>query len=175
MKLRYHFIIIVAVFVVIVVPLFYMLYCWGYIPNRDWNANANSTMCLVEDTLVIGAVCTTNSRVKKISLRRSPPMSQCYDGVVSIKLMNVTKDFDVIYGSFEQVNQTLETEYRKGSLVECLVQRTNASDFELHLKETTTPLVLSFVLPGVVVVALSIWGVCAICSKKENYFNIEYT
>ena len=164
MKLRYHLIWIASIFILAIVPLFYILYAWGYLPNKEWNANANSTECLVVDANIVNAVCHYGT-----GSWQGQPL--CYSGRIGVQLA-IVKMFDVAYGSYSVVNETLSEKYRVGTYIECVSQSNNMSDFELHLKPTAGPLAITISIPVGLTIILILWTIGAFCSRKKVVYEL---
>lgn len=166
MRLSKHFIWIAVIFFLFVIPLFYLLFRWTYIPNKTWNDNSISAKCIVVGNKIVGVICITKNKFG----HKAEEQIRCFNGMATIRYVNTSKDFQVAYGSYKEVNQTLENKYQKGMCVDCVVQITNSSDFELHPKSTIFPLVSSILVPGTILIILIIWGTCVICAKRKSYF-----
>ena len=174
MKTKYHFVWICTIFALIVAPLFYVLYCLGYLPNREWNNSANATECLVIRDKIVDVVCHSGgTRWGRFHYEKDP--LACFNGIVTLRHYGATKNFVVAYGSYDLVNDTLHDLFPKGKYVDCVAQINNTSDFELHFRPVELELTMAFAIPGCILLILIAWGVCVLCAKKKDYFQIQYS
>lgn len=169
MKLQKHLIWIGVLFSVNC-GLFYILFGMWFLPNKRWNDRSMMENCTVAGNSIVEAMCNSVS-VWYHSGAGSDDI-KCYDGIAAVRYINTTLNFEVVSGGFDQVNNTISTEYFVGTPLECLVQTSNSSDFRLHPKPETQALIVSIVVPGLIALVLGSWGICAYVSKKRN---ISYT
>ena len=184
MKLRCHLIWAVSIFIFVIAPLFYVLFVWGFLRDKEWNDGANITGCQVTANKINEDACklTEGGRVGYpsnkwcLSIFGCPGdrVPQCYEGVASLSRANVTREFEVAHGFYEEVNNTVYRNYSVGKCVQCVAQIANASDFLLHMKPVIPELVLSITVPGFAVMVLIAWVVYAACFKKHKQDKSEY-
>lgn len=177
MKLVKHFIWIGVIFLV-ACGLFYFLFVQGFLTNKWWNENANATKCVVANTNIVNVDCSIGRSWGNQEHQPRPRVDaqeqpKCYDGMAIIRYVNASQSFDVAYGSYDEVNQTLIQFYPVGGCVDCLVQRSNASDFRLGPKSEAYPLAIAILVPGAITLILIAWGVCVFFAKRDSHY-VQY-